>query len=236
MKKRIRYFLRTFDKNLPPEFTDGTLERVLQSVYSTHQRMVLPEYFKDGSNHSPKNPGFILISFYSWENQYGHGEIRIGAQVSTQEKVEVDIDNKAEDFEFTYIDKFGVVPKHQGNGEGDRLFNFARGLMADEGMNLPPQALLRTSIPEAHDWYSKRSDAQTVLLTENGQDYYFHGFGFYEKGTKKKLIPYADEKFQAAVVKAASKPITVIPIQSSNDEDLVSIMENCQRNGNQELG
>ncbi len=235
MKKDIKNLLRAFDKNLVPEFQNGTLENLLQSVYSTSQRMVLHGYFEPESRYSPKNPGLLLIPYYTWGNQYGAGKINVGAAIFTKEKVKVYVGDQDEDFEFSYVDKFGVIPRYQKNGYGDRLFNLVRKLMAEEGMGFPTPAILRTSVPEAHEWYSKRSDIQTVLFTENGQ-YYLHGFGFLEKDTKNELMPYASAKFHAGAAKAASKPVTVMPIQKYNHAEMAHILKNGRRNGTQELG
>lgn len=207
MKKKIHYAIRPFHNNhFPSEFKIGELEQILQQSYSTRGRMVVPEYFVEGSCYYPENPSFLVIPYYGWVNQLGRGKVKVGEVIVTNEKIKVFVNDKQEDFEFGYIDKFGIVPKYQENGIGNRTLNVTVKLIAKP-------TILRTSDVESHKWYSKRSDINGTVLEKSGL-FYTHGFGFLDKNSGEELFGGARGKFTQASISVAIKPMTVVPIGS----------------------
>lgn len=202
---KINYAVRSpsAHDSFPREFPTSDLEKVLQESFGPEGMGVVPEYFVKGSEAYPKNLAFFVLSYYKFVNQEGSGRKLIAEIIATNEKVG--------DFEFRYIDKFGVAPAHQGNGVGGYMLQIATELIEPK-----KPTVLRTSIAKSSKFYSKYSDTPILNIETANGNFYVHGFGFRDKTTGEGLFEGAMNKFGLAARYVASKPRTVIPLNPTN--------------------
>lgn len=199
---KIHYAVRSpsAHNSFPNEFSIGNLEKVLQESFESEGMIVVPEYFVKGSEAYPKNLAFFVLASYQLGNEEGSGRKLIAEAIATNERIG--------NFEFWYIDKFGVVPAHQGKGVGGCMLQIATQLIEPK-----KPAVLRTSIAKPSKFYSKYSDATTTEQTTDG-NFYIHGFGFRDRTTGQELFEGAMKEFELAAGYVASKPRTVVPFNS----------------------
>ncbi|HJN57030.1 MAG TPA: GNAT family N-acetyltransferase [Candidatus Woesearchaeota archaeon] len=171
----------------PDDINLSELENKIQGSFKIKGEKVIDGYFDEESEYYPKN----LLFFIFARNKKNDG--LIGGVVATSEEIN--------DFKFTYYDKIFVIPEYQGNGIGKSLLNIARKI-GDNKEILP--SILRTSDEKLSERYEELSDKKM-----KADSYHVHGFGFYDKKTKKPKFENAAEVFKKTAKYAADKPSTV---------------------------
>ena len=207
----IIYAIRRDINNELPN-PEGKWEELLQQSYRTRDMGVHPDYFVKGSPLHPKNLAFFVLPYYRWANQYGQGEKLAGEAIVTKESVKLFIGNIEEAFNFWYLDKLAVIPKHQHNGIGPatiRTISYVEPVM--------PIVARTSSRSLDQTFYMPLSDislpVKTDMQTEDGF-WYVHGFGFLNKDDKSEKIHNARIKFIRAAQNVALMPQTTLPIGS----------------------
>ena len=192
MNSKIKYLvtLPSFGRKFPLEPSKNELEDILQDAFGAWGKRVIDGYFIEGSGYYPQNLAFFVVP-YHWN---GNERVWIGSLIATDEKVG--------DFEFTYYDKIGLIREYQGNDIMRNMIRKARLVTDKKGVIKP--SILRTSEERLNERYAEESDIKTPTKI-NG--FYVHGFGF--KGGEAELF-----NFSLAAQYIASKPSTVIPIES----------------------
>lgn len=176
---------------LPQELPVGELELRMQESFVTRNKWIKRGYFVEGDSSYPNN-----LSFFVHGRDKNKDNILVSGLVATLESVNC--------FDFTYYDKIFVIPGYRKNGLMLSMVDAAREVKEDNDKKRLP-SVLRTSDPDLHEAYGKKSD---TWLEIGG--YFVHGFGFLNKDTKEELFEGAKEKFDIAANYVAIKPPTLV--------------------------
>jgi len=192
----------------PKEIPVSVLEKTLNESFIPSGKKIIDGYFNIKSPHYPQDL-WLCVYALNKEDFHSVDEELIGGLIATKEKLATNSVKEGE-FEFKYFDKVGVKPSHQRNGAGKGMINAALEVYSEDKKILP--SVLRTSDPDNHEYYKKRSDICFEVETESGPTYYIHGFGFRDK-EKKDLFENATKLFEEEVAPyIASKPPTLAKI------------------------